>query len=176
MIWSSLPMPRDDSSASNWALLTKSRRTGSCRSRFQSSLTAPGMGAASYAVVSSSTSTKTMPPAPRFFSAQSADTSALSRLMSFSLLKIGVQAERAEHEIEPGGAAEQARQCAAVRTPRSEARTQAGGHTAQVDRAPLGEQGAHNNVRYQPGTLRHTEQTGSWEREDHALRFWRSWA
>src|SRR5262249_26331338 len=131
--------------ASNWALLMKSRRTGSCRSRFQSSFTAPGMWAASYAVVSSSTSTKTMPAAPRFFSAQSADTSALSRLMRSPLLKVGVQAERAEQHTQSrrgrgGGAGAGG---AAVRTPRSEAGTQAGGHAAQVDRAPLSEQGAH---------------------------------
>src|SRR5690606_31463679 len=49
-----------------------------------SSLTAPGMCPASYAVVSSSTSTKTMFGAPRFFSAQSALTSADSRLIGLT--------------------------------------------------------------------------------------------
>src|SRR6185437_15117746 len=44
-------------------------------------LTAPGMCPPSYAVVSSSTSTKTTPGDSRFFSAQSAETSAVSRLI-----------------------------------------------------------------------------------------------
>src|SRR4051812_46066776 len=78
---SSLAMPRSERSAENCSWLTKSRRTGSCRSFFQSILTAPGMCPPSYAVVSSSTSTKTTPGASRFFSAQSAETSAVSRLI-----------------------------------------------------------------------------------------------
>src|SRR5262249_26468619 len=56
--------------------------TGSCSSVFQLILTAPGMWPPSYAVVSSSTSTKTTWSASRFCSAQSAVTRADSRLMS----------------------------------------------------------------------------------------------
>src|SRR4026208_947352 len=74
-------MPRDPSSCSNCSLLTKSRRTGSWRSCFQSILTAPLLWPLSYAVVSSSTSTRTTDGSSRCCSTQSASTSAAERLM-----------------------------------------------------------------------------------------------
>src|SRR5699024_6945115 len=80
---SSLAIPRSLSSASNWARLRKSRRTGSCRSCFQSSLTAPLMCPFSYAVVSSSTSTRTTLSSSRCSSTQSDVTSDDARLMGF---------------------------------------------------------------------------------------------
>src|SRR3954454_2221782 len=80
-------MPLADSSASNCALLTKSRRTWSCRSAFQSILMALRMWFLSYAVVSSSTSTRTTLGSSRWASTQSASTSASVRLMSCFLPK-----------------------------------------------------------------------------------------
>src|SRR3954465_15539664 len=77
----SLLTPLADRSSSNCCLLTKSRRTWSCRSVVQSSLTAPRMWPLSYAVVSSSTSTSTTFGSSRCCSTQSALTSADSRLM-----------------------------------------------------------------------------------------------
>src|SRR3954451_4862129 len=70
-------MPLDDSSFSNCSLLTKSRRTGSCRSCRQSMRTAPRMWFLSYAAVSSSTSTSTTFGSSRCASTQSASTSTL---------------------------------------------------------------------------------------------------
>src|SRR3954470_2669076 len=70
-------MPLDDSSFSNCCLLTKSRRTGSCRSCRQSMRTAPRMWFLSYAAVSSSTSTRTTFGSSRCASTQSASTSTL---------------------------------------------------------------------------------------------------
>src|SRR3954470_12533828 len=70
-------MPLPDSSFSNCSLLTKSRRTWSCRSCFQSMRTAPRMWFFSYAAVSSSTSTSTTFGSSRCCSTQSASTSTL---------------------------------------------------------------------------------------------------
>src|SRR5947209_3148657 len=70
-------MPLSDSSFSNCSLLTKSRRTGSCRSCRQSMRTAPRMWFFSYAAVSSSTSTSTTFGSSRCASTQSASTSTL---------------------------------------------------------------------------------------------------
>src|SRR5207248_3373619 len=72
-------MPFVDSSFSNCSLLTKSRRTGSCRSCRQSMRTAPRMWFLSYAAVSSSTSTRTTFGSSRCASTQSASTSTLLR-------------------------------------------------------------------------------------------------
>src|SRR5579875_4001360 len=79
-------MPRSDSRVSKPTLSTKSRRTGSCRSFFQSSLIAPGMCPLSYALVSSSTSTSTTPGSPECASTQSASTRTSERLMQKNLL------------------------------------------------------------------------------------------
>src|SRR4051794_6510499 len=70
-------MPFDDSSFSNCSLLTKSRRTWSCRSCRQSMRTAPRMWFLSYAAVSSSTSTSTTLGSSRCASTQSASTRTL---------------------------------------------------------------------------------------------------
>src|SRR3984957_4390381 len=75
-------MPLSDSSASKPTLSTKSRRTGSCRSFFQSIFTALGMCPLSYALVSSSTSTMTVPGVLMCASTQSASTRTSDRLMS----------------------------------------------------------------------------------------------
>src|SRR3712207_1483805 len=78
-------MPLRDSRASKPSLFTKSRRTGSCRSLRQSSLIAVRMWFLSYALVSSSTSTRTTFGSSRCASTQSASTSAFSRLMAVLL-------------------------------------------------------------------------------------------
>src|SRR4051812_7466568 len=70
-------MPLDDRSFSNCSLLTKSRRTWSCRSCRQSMRTAPRMWFLSYAAVSSSTSTSTTFGSSRCASTQSASTRTL---------------------------------------------------------------------------------------------------
>src|ERR1700761_241565 len=75
-------MPRSESSVSKPTLSTKSRRTGSCRSFFQSILIALGMWPLSYALVSSSTSTMTVPGAPMWASTHSASTRTSERLMT----------------------------------------------------------------------------------------------
>src|SRR6478752_5641601 len=74
-------MPFADRSSSNCSLLTKSRRTGSWRSFFQSRRTAPLMWFLSYAAVSSSTSTSTVLLSSSFDSTQSASTSAVALLI-----------------------------------------------------------------------------------------------
>src|SRR5262245_19207736 len=76
-------MPRSDSSFENCSASTKSRLTGSWRSSRQSSFTAPAMCPVSYALVSSSTSTKTVLGASRLLSAQSAVTRTSERAMNF---------------------------------------------------------------------------------------------
>src|SRR6266699_1451015 len=88
MTVSSLAMPRSDSSFSNPARSTKSLRTGSCRSFFQSIFTAPLMWPLSYALVSSSTSTRTRPGSSRWACTQSASTRTSERLM-LDLLLVG---------------------------------------------------------------------------------------
>src|ERR1700756_4231873 len=86
-------MPRSDSSLENCCASTKSRLTGSCKSSRQSSLIAPAMWPPSYALVSSSTSTKTTFAASRLLSAQSAETRTSERAMGdpFDFLLRGVQ-------------------------------------------------------------------------------------
>ncbi|CFR80853.1 Uncharacterised protein [Mycobacterium tuberculosis] len=79
---SSLAMPRSDSSLENCWASTKSRLTGSCRSVRQSNLIAPAIWSRSYALVSSSTSTKTTFGACRLLSAQSAETRTSQRAMA----------------------------------------------------------------------------------------------
>ncbi|SHU07740.1 Uncharacterised protein [Mycobacteroides abscessus subsp. abscessus] len=76
---SSLLMPLSDSSFENCCWSTKSRLTASCRSVFQSSLTAPSMWPTSYALVSSSTSTNTVLGAERLSCAHWAETSTSER-------------------------------------------------------------------------------------------------
>ncbi len=90
---SSLPTPFALSSASNWPLSMKSRRTWSWRSVVQSSLIAPLMWPLSYAEVSSSTSTSTMSALSRLSSTHWAETRVFSRLMrcSYFLLRAVVR-------------------------------------------------------------------------------------
>src|SRR5271166_5316201 len=92
-------MPRSDSSFENCSASTKSRFTGSCRSLRQSSLTAPAMCPLSYALVSSSTSTKTVLGASRLLSAQSAVTRTSERVMNF----LSVACQNPESRIQKSG-------------------------------------------------------------------------
>src|SRR5919107_3432022 len=146
MTVSSFETPRSESSWENCSWLTKSRRTGSCRSCFQSSLIAPGMCPPSYAVVSSSTSTKTTPGVSRFFSAQSADTSAVSRLIG--QLPCQMREGKSAHARTPRKVDQRLVRTAPLpgenervpAAPSERGATQTGGHAAQVDRAPLCEQ------------------------------------
>src|SRR5688500_13290374 len=85
-------MPLAESSFSKPSRSTKSRRTWSCSSVFQSIRTAPGMWPPSYAVVSSSTSANTTPGVWWFSSDQAAETSTFSRLIEVAPV-IGVQCE-----------------------------------------------------------------------------------
>src|SRR6476661_1902401 len=80
---SSLATPLADRRSENCCWFRKSRRTPSCRSFRQSRRMAPSMWPPSYALVSSSTSTKTVLGALRFCSAQSAETRTSERAMVF---------------------------------------------------------------------------------------------
>src|SRR3982751_4926765 len=104
-----------------------------------------------------------MPAAPRFFSTKSGETSALSRLIRELLAWVWVRRSRTAAPARTMGTNRYARsatlqhQWQGVRTrsrPRHSsaasevAATERGGHAAQVDRAPFGEQGAHSDGGY----------------------------
>src|SRR5579884_1446109 len=142
-------MPRSESSFSKPAWSTKSRRTGSWRSFFQSIRIALRMWFLSYAEVSSSTSTTTTFGSSRWAWTHSASTRTSLRLMLLLRSSCGRQEEQGwwrgswskaqvphrpsledqpeRHVGDPGSAVP------------SRHATQAGGHAAQVDRPPLRE-------------------------------------
>src|ERR1044071_4245911 len=102
-----------------------------------------------------------MPGVSRFCSAQSAETSAVSRLIGSLPVRVGGESAHGVSVAPRAGPSgngewiscctcdgatadgERARNCSALVAPSEDGATQAGGHAAQVDRAPLGEQGAH---------------------------------
>src|SRR5690606_2912596 len=116
----------------------------------------------------SSTSTKTTPGASRFFSAQSAETSAVSRLIE-SLPDEDRVGEPARGDQQAGRTTlthrrNGSRACATAplpglenfrgyaaqaAPPSDDGATETGGHAAQVDRAPLGEKRPHDEEGYQ---------------------------
>src|SRR5215469_1300326 len=142
-------MPRSDSSASNPALSTKSRRTGSCRSFFQSILTADGMWPLSYALVSSSTSTMTTPGSLMWDSTQSAPTRTSERLMLETLLGCGQPSrgrpDSLDEKVHMAAEAEVERRVEerGRQRERGEHRPDHGRHGQVADRADRGEGHAH---------------------------------